>query len=488
MTIIRRPRVIIIGAGFGGLYAAKQFGQSDAEVILIDRQNYHLFTPLLYQVATSGLEPGEIAYPVRGIIRNMRNVRFLMGQVEAIDPAAQTVTVRSAQAEHVESYDYLIVATGSQTHYFNSDAIERNAFGLKSLAEAVLLRNHLLKCFESAAWNADSLEREALTTLVVVGGGPTGLETAGALAELVRYVLRKEFATQIEPVPGRVILVEAQPHLLEGYPMRLRQAALRQLEELGVETILGASVITASPDQIVLSDGRVIPTRTIVWAAGVKGSPVAHMLGVALQRGDRVPVLPTLQVPDLPNVYVVGDLAYLEDQNGKPYPMLIPVAKQQGILAARNILRQMQGEPLLNFSYSGLKDRGVMATVGRSRAVAWVFYRLPISGFLAWWAWLVLHLITLMGFRNRLNVFINWVWNYLTYDRSVRLILEHQNLRAAPDTILLTPPSNGQATSDLAVPMTALDDAAVLRIGDITADESDRTNSHRVVQALAQNN
>ena len=421
-----RPTVAIIGAGFGGLYATKQLSKADVNVLLIDRQNFHLFTPLLYQVATSGLEPGEIAYPVRGIVRGMSNVRFLMGSVEAIDSERKTITVKADQKTHHETYDYLIVAAGTRTHYYGMEQIERHAFGLKSLADAVVLRNHLLKCFESAAWLDDPEEKRALTTMVVVGGGATGLETAGALQELYRYVLDKEYANQIPADMGRVILVERQDHLLEPYPERLQNAAREQLETLGVEVILGKGVVEADHDHIQLSEGQINHTHTLVWAAGVKASPVAKMLNMPLCGAGQVPVLPTLQTIDKVDMYVVGDMAYLEDEQGQPYPMLIPVAKQQGILAAKNILRRLKNEPQTPFTYEGFNDRGIMATIGRSRAVAWIFYKVQLTGFFAWVAWLVLHLITLMGFRNRLNVFINWIWNYLTYDRSVRLILEHQ--------------------------------------------------------------
>lgn len=424
MATKNRPVVAIIGAGFGGLYATRQLAKTDADVLLIDRQNYHLFTPLLYQVATSGLEPGEIAYPVRGIVRGQRNVRFLMGSVEAIDRARKTLTVVTAQETRIEPYDYLIVAAGTQTHYYQMQQVEQHAFGLKSLSDAVMLRNHILRCFENAAWLDDPAQTEALTTMVVVGGGPTGLETAGALRELLRYVLRKEYANQLPPHTGRVILVEREDRLLLAYPERLQRAAQQQLEDLGVKVILGQGVVEAAPDHIRLSDGQIIPTHTLVWSAGVKASPIAEMLDVELHQAGRVPVLPTLQMVDDDVVYVVGDMAYLEDDNGQPYPMLIPVAKQQGILAAKNIMQRLRREPQAPFRYTGLRDRGIMATIGRSRAVAWIFYRVQLTGFIAWLAWLVLHLITLMGFRNRLNVFVNWVWNYLTYDRSVRIILE----------------------------------------------------------------
>ncbi len=425
MSSDNRPTIAIIGAGFGGLHAAKRLAKTDVDVLLIDRQNFHLFTPLLYQVATSGLEPGEIAYPIRGIFGSQTNLRFLLGSVEAIDTAANVLTINTQQGTRHESYDYLIVAAGSRTHYYGNDQIEQHGFGLKTLADGVILRNHLLKCFENAAWQDDPAKQAALTTMVVVGGGPTGLETAGALQELHRYVLGKEYANQLPADLGRVIMVEMQDHLLASYPPRLQEAARRQLAAMGVEVILGSGVVEVTEDHITLSGGQIIPTHTLVWAAGITSSPVADMLNTPLQRNGRVPVLPTLQTIAYPNVYVVGDMAYLEDKHGTPYPMLIPVAKQQGMLAARNIIRQIEHDTQQPFRYEGLSDRGIMATIGRSRAVAWIFYKVQLTGFLAWGAWLVLHLITLMGFRNRLNVFVNWMWNYFTYDRSVRLILEH---------------------------------------------------------------
>ncbi|NDJ77352.1 MAG: NAD(P)/FAD-dependent oxidoreductase [Chloroflexi bacterium] len=420
-TTTQRPRVIIIGAGFGGLYAARRLAKEDVDVLLVDRQNFHLFSPLLYQVATSGLDPSEIAYPVRGIFRGKDNVRFLMGEVERINPDRKTIDVRTNGETHPEAYDYLIVAAGSQTHYFGMDQVQQHAFGLKTLAEAVSLRNHLLTSFEKAAWSKDDDYRQALTTMVVVGGGPTGLETAGALYELYEHVLRQEYEQQLGDITGRVIMVELQDHLLDPYPAKLQEAARRQLEGLGVEVILGNGVKEAADDHIVLSDGTVIRTHTLVWAAGVKASPLAEMLDVELQRGGRVPVEPTMEVIGRPDIYVVGDMSYLEDKNGSPYPMLIPVAKQQGITAARNIFNRIEDQPEKAFRY---RDRGIMATIGRRRAVAWIYYRIQLTGYLAWLAWLFLHLVTLMGFRNRLNVFVNWVWNYFTYDRSVRIILK----------------------------------------------------------------
>lgn len=450
MSTHSRPTIVIIGAGFAGLDAAKKLAKADVDVLLIDRQNFHLFTPLLYQVATSGLEPGEIAYPVRGILRGKANVRFLLGNVEAIDSENRSVTVKTNGTTRQERYDYLLIAAGSQPQYFGQRQIEQYSFGLKTLADGVVLRNHLLKCFEKAAWSDDPAYRTALTTIVVAGGGSTGLETAGAMRELYRYVLRKEYASQIPDLQGRVILIEMNDHLLTTYPPRLRAAARRQLEDMGVEVILGSSVAEAGEDHIRLSDGRVIPTYTLVWAAGVKASPLAEMLHVPLGKNGRVPVLSTMEVIGHSDIYVVGDMAYLEDEKGEPYPMLIPAAKQQGTLAAQNILRRLEGKPQKPFTYSGLRDRGIMAPIGRSRAVAWIFYKVQLTGFIAWLAWLGLHLITLMGFRNRLNVFVNWVWNYFTYDRSIRIILEHTpHGTAAPGAPVTSFSSDGYREEEL---------------------------------------
>jgi NADH dehydrogenase len=414
-------RVVIVGTGFGGLSVANTLGKhKDLEILLIDRNNFHTFTPLLYQVATSALDPSEIAYPVRGIYRKRGNVRFLLGEVKAIDSHAKTITVKAQDEYHVQTYDYLVIAAGSVTNYFGSADLAQFAFGLKDLADSVTLRNHILKLFEKAEWTKYSALREALTTLVVVGGGPTGLETAGALYELYNHVLAKEY-NRNNGVKARVVLVEALDYLLAPYSERLQRAALRQLEGLGVEVILGQRVTDVEAGKVTLSDGEVIYTHTLVWAAGVKGSPIAEALGVELGRGGRIPVEPTMQVKGLEQTYAIGDIAYLEDADGNPYAQVIQVAKQQGKLTAQNILRHMKGQSPAEFAYN---DLGIMATIGRRRAVAWPFYKVQLTGYFAWLTWLGLHLVWLMGFRNRINVFVNWVWNYFTYDRSVRIILE----------------------------------------------------------------
>lgn len=417
------PRVVIIGAGFGGLYAAQTLQGKPVNVTIIDRHNFHTFTPLLYQVATCGLDPSGIAYPIRSIFRSSPNIRFLLGEVKAIQTESKEIIVGTTNDTISVPYDYLIVAAGSVTNTFQLPGLETYAFGLKSLGDAVVLRNHILKVFEEAVWSDDEDLKKALTTIVVVGGGPTGLETAGALYELYDYVFKQEFYQRRNGFSTRVILVEAMDHLLPPYPTELQQAALRQLESMGVEVFLGKQVDSVEGDSITFKDGDVIRARTLVWAAGVKASPIAEMLNVPLQRGGRVQVSNTLRVIDLDAVFAVGDMSYLEDELGSAYPMVIPVAKQQGMLAAKNILAVITGEKETSFRYI---DRGIMATIGRSRAVAWLFYRIQLKGYIAWIAWLGLHLIWLMGFRNRIAVFVNWVWNYFTYDRSVRIILEPQ--------------------------------------------------------------
>ena len=414
-----QPRVIIVGAGFGGLFAARALANTPVDVLLIDRNNFHTFTPLLYQVATCALDPSEIAYPVRTIFRKDRNIRAVLGSVTGIDYANKHVSVQVGEQTLQEAYDYLILATGSVPTYFGQDAFRENALELRTLSDAVNLRNHVLSLFEQATWVEDAAVRAAMTTIVVVGGGPTGLETAGAIFELYNHVLNREYLHR--DLSTRVILVEMQPYLLAPYPDELRQAALEQLRSLGVEVRLGSPVEKVEQDHVLLKDGERLETYTLVWAAGVKGSPLAEMLDLPLQRGGRLPILPTTEVAERDAVYAVGDMSYLEDEAGKPYPMLIPVAQQQGELAAKNILAEISGGEKRPFHYN---DRGSMATIGRRRAVAWIYNKIQLRGYIAWLAWLALHLVTLLGFRNRLNVFVNWVWNYFTYDRSVRIILE----------------------------------------------------------------
>jgi NADH dehydrogenase len=429
-----RVRVVIVGAGFAGLYAARTLeGQEGVDVLLIDRNNYHTFTPLLYQVATCGLEAAEIAYPIRGIFRRRSNVRFLLGEVVGADAAAKQVQVQVNGSVRTEAYDYLILALGSVTHFFGSTNAAEHALELKTLDDALRVRSHILSMFERAAWANSDAERFAHTTIVVVGGGPTGLETAGAMQELYKYVLDKEF-NSLSP---RVILVEATDRLLAAYPERLQEAARQQLESLGVEVVLSDGVTEVGADFVRLKSGRVIPTHTLLWMAGV-GAPENSLIpGMERGRSGRIAVEETLAVKGIDSVYAAGDMTLLYDEQGKLYPTLIPVAKQQGILAAKNILRHRAGVAQETFRYI---DRGIMATIGRSRAVAWLFYRIQLTGTLAWVAWLGLHLIALVGVRNRLTVLLNWMWNYFTFDRSARIILPLKGRRAA----------QGETHSDLA--------------------------------------
>lgn len=440
-------RVVIVGAGFGGLAVANRLRKhKGTEILLIDRNNFHTFTPLLYQVATCALDPSEIAYPIRGIYRRRNNVRFLLGEVTGIDHENKEVHIKTPDDVRSEGYDYLVVAAGTVTNYFGNESLERYAFGLKSLHDTVIMRNHILKLFEKAAWTKDANERDALSTMVVVGGGPTGLETAGALYELYSHVLKREY-NRTNSIRERVILIEATNTLLIPYPERLQDAALRQLEGLGVEVILGQRVDAVEPGKVFLSNGEVIHTHTLVWAAGVTGSPLAEQVGVELGRGRRIPVSPTMAVEGLENVFAIGDIAYLTDESGNPYPQVIPVAQQQGKLVAKNILNRIKGEAENEFKY---RDRGIMATIGRRRAVAWPFYRIQLTGFLAWLTWLGLHLMWLLGFRNRIRVFINWVWNYFTYDRSVRIILDGVDKPVLPEPKVHGTPESPQSESEAA--------------------------------------
>jgi NADH dehydrogenase len=382
-------------------------------VILVDRHNYHTFLPLLYQVAAAELEPEAIAYPVRAILRRYRNVHFRMAEVQEIDGEAHLV--RTSQGDI--AYDFVIIALGSTPHFFGVSGAAEHAFSLKTMDDAIVLRNHILKCFERATWESDPYERQKLLTFVIVGGGPTGVEFAGALAELIGGPLPKEYpGLNLREV--RIVLIEARETLLPGLPQRLQGYTLTRLQRMGVEVRLQTLVSQVEPHTVYFRDGASLPTETVIWTAGVQGEPRARTWGLPTTHGGRVAVQPTLQVPNRPELYVVGDLAYLETA-GLPLPMVAPVAVQQGRWAAENILRQIRGEELRPFRY---RDRGTMVTIGRNAAAAYVF-GWPFVGFPAWVLWLGVHLFNLIGFRNRLLVLINWAWDYLFYERTVRLIL-----------------------------------------------------------------
>jgi NADH dehydrogenase len=406
------PRAVIVGAGFGGLRVARGLAGVAIDVLVVDRHNYHCFQPLLYQVATAGLEPEEIAHPIRATLRDVPNVRFRLASVRGVDLAARQVLTDDGAI----AYDYLVLAAGSTTNYFGLNQLATTVFGLKDLNEAVQLRNHLLECFERAVAEPDPAQRASLLTFVVAGGGPTGVEFVGALAELIRLVLAHDYAG-LDLNVARVVLVEAGPSILTTLAPSLQEAALRAVRGKGVEVRVNAAVAGFDGQEVSLANGESISSHTLVWAAGVRATALGDALGVAVDRAGRVLVTPTLQLPGHPELYVIGDLAHCE-QDGKPLPMVAPVAIQQAALAAANIRRQISGAAPLPFVY---QDRGTMATIGRNAAVAQLG-RLRLTGFAAWVIWLVVHLLQLVSFRNRVLVLINWIWDYLFFDRAVRLI------------------------------------------------------------------
>jgi len=408
-----RPRVVIVGAGFGGLAAVRGLAASPAEVVLVDRNNYHTFLPLLYQVAAAELEATEIGYPVRSILRRLPGVRFVMAEVKGLDLAGRAIETNGPRL----TYDYLILAPGSVPNFFGVEGADQHAFPLYSLQQAVALRNHILSLFEQAAQEPEPEICRRELTFVIVGGGATGVEFAGALAELIRGPLIKDYPTlKVEQV--QVVLVEAMDSLLPALPEKLRTYTLARLRAMGVEVRLQAAVARITPQAVYLQDGSAIPSETVVWTAGVRGNPQVSAWGLPTARGGRVTVLPTLQVPGHPEVYIVGDLAYLEE-DGHPLPMVAPVAIQQGAMAARNVVRQIAGKEPLPFRY---RDLGSMVTIGRNAGVVRVGGR-QVTGFFAWMAWLVVHLVRLIGFRNRLFVLLNWAWDYFLFERASRLIL-----------------------------------------------------------------
>jgi NADH:ubiquinone reductase (H+-translocating) len=414
------PRVVIVGGGFGGLAAAKALRKTDADVIIIDRQNHHLFQPLLYQVATSVLSPGQIASPIRGILRKQGNTTVILGEVTGVDADRRRVFVDSSDRAGVAvEYDYLILATGASHSYFGHDEFEPFAPGLKSLADAVSIRNRILQAFEQAEAEEDPKRHRDLLTFVLVGAGPTGVEMAGAMAELVRRTLRSEFR-RIDPTSARVILVDAGKRVLGAFPETLAAAAMRRLEKLGVEVRLGHGVDHIDADGVSVA-GEHIASKTVIWTAGVAPSPAGKWLRAATDRAGRVCVQPDLTVKDHPEIFVVGDTASL-DQDGHPLPGVAQVAMQQGRYAATLIRRRIRGQAASPpFRYF---DKGTMAVVGKGFAVlhsGWV----NLSGFLAWMVWAAVHLQFLAQSSLRVSVFVQWVWTYLTGQRGARLIVNH---------------------------------------------------------------
>lgn len=412
MTAPKRLRVVIVGAGFGGLWALRSLAQSGTEVLVIDSNDYHTFFPLLYQVAAAEIEPEEIVFPIRKLIRKQQNAQFLMDEVLAVDFKAHLVKTRT----RVINYDFLILALGSTSYFFGLPGAAEHAFPLRTMEQAIALRNHILQCFEQATYESDP-NKQRLQTFVVVGGGPTGVEFSGALAELVYGPLKKDYYG-LDPHRVRVVLLEAMDRLLPGLPAKLGQYAEKRLEKMGVEVHVGAAVKEIAEDTVLLKDGTSISEQTVVWTAGVRAVQQIETWGLPTAKNGRIEVLPTLQVPGHPEVYVVGDLAILLDEQHK-LPMVAPVAIQQGTTAAHNVVRQISGQKPSPFQY---RNRGVLATIGRNSAVADIFGH-AFTGFFAWILWVSVHLFNLIGFRNRLFVLIDWAWDYFFYDRAVRIVL-----------------------------------------------------------------
>ncbi len=410
----RRPRIVIIGGGFGGLSAAKALRKADVDVLLIDRTNHHLFQPLLYQVATASLSPSDITAPIRWILRRQKNVTVLLAEVTDIDVDRKVVVIDTPSREI--PYDYLIVASGSRHAYFSHDEWEPIAPGLKAIEDAEEIRRRFLMAFERAEKSLDPREREACMTFVIVGGGPTGAELSGVFPEVARKAMHSDFRN-IDTRKTRVILVEAGPRILPSFPEELARVAHRDLEELGVEVRTNSVVTRIEPGTVCIGEER-IAAETVFWAAGNVASYLGKALGVPLDRAGRVMVNDDLSIPGHSEVFVVGDLALVVREDGTPVPGVCPAANQEGTAAAKNVLHMLRRQPVRKFRY---RNKGDLATIGRSRAIA-DFGRVRLTGRIAWLLWLFVHIMYLVGFRNRLSVFIQWGYSYFTYQRGVRLI------------------------------------------------------------------
>jgi NADH dehydrogenase len=406
------PHIVIIGGGFGGLSAARALKRAPVRITLVDRTNHHLFQPLLYQVAMAGLSPADIAAPIRSVLHKQKNVTVLLAEAVGVDFANRIVKLADGQL----SYDYLILATGGRTSYFGNEHWEQFAPGLKDLDDAVEIRRRVLLAFEAAEKETDAKRREQLLTFVVVGGGPTGVELAGAIAELAHFVLARDFRN-VNPKEARVILLEGGPRILPSFTPDLSESATKQLNHLGVNVRVNTKVTNIDERGAHLGD-KLIEAATVIWGAGVQATAFAAKLGVPHDRAGRVILAPDLTLPDHKNVFALGDMTSFTHQDGKPLPGVSPVAMQMGRTAANNIRHAMNGEPYEQFQYF---DKGSMATIGRHAAIA-EMGKLHLSGFPAWLAWLFVHLIFLIGFRNRVAALFNWAWSYFTYQRGSRLI------------------------------------------------------------------
>jgi NADH dehydrogenase len=414
----RLPQVIIIGGGFAGLDAARRLRKVACDVTIIDRHNHHVFQPLLYQVATAGLSPGDIASPIRWIMRKQKRVRVLLANVEHIDSMARKIQLDRGETL---AYDYLIVAAGAMHSYFGHDDWAKAAPGLKTLDDALAIRRRLLLAFEQAEREPNPVYQRRLLTFALIGGGPTGVELAGALGEIARQALRSEFDA-VDPAIARIILIEAGPSILPSFPEDLRESARRALLRLGIDVRVGKAVTRIEEGAVWIGEER-IEAHTILWAAGVAAAPLARDLGPGLDRAGRVIVEPDLSVPGHPGVFVAGDLASFSHQTGKPLPGVAQVAKQEGRHAAANVARSIAGQKTTAFRYI---DPGNMATIGRNAAIA-DFGFMHVSGYLGWLVWLFVHILFLIGFRSRLSVMLQWATAYVTYQRSVRLITRDQH-------------------------------------------------------------
>src|SRR5688572_9069671 len=413
MNSTNLPHIVIIGAGFAGLETARGLANAQVRITLIDKHNHHLFQPLLYQVAIAGLLPSQIAHPVRTIFRKQKNLTFQMGEVSSINFDEKYVKLDGS----VIAYDYLVLAVGGRTNFFGFDNIEKAGFQLKDLDTAVKTRNHLLSMFEQASKEGDPEKRKAMLTFVIVGGGPTGVETAGALAELITHVMRKDFPS-LNLSEAHVVLLEAAGDLLGAYPVELRQATSRLLKKKHVDIRLNSKLESYNGQEVKLADGTRIETQTLIWTAGVKATEIVDELKVEKAAGGRIRIEPTLQLPGHPETFVIGDAAFLLDEKGQPLPMISTVAMQQGVFTAKSIRNLMNEKPLEKFHY---KDPGLLATVGRNAAVARI-WGISFSGYIAWVIWVFLHIYRIIGFRNRIIVLFNWAWDYVFYDNQVRLI------------------------------------------------------------------
>ncbi|GMB01425.1 NAD(P)/FAD-dependent oxidoreductase [Pelosinus sp. IPA-1] len=411
-TVAKKPHVVIVGAGFGGIRTARALAKNDVKITLIDKYNYHLFQPLLYQVATAGLSVDDIAYPVRAIFRDQKNVDFRLAEVSNVDFETKVVTMNTGQI----SYDYLVVAAGGMTNYFGMASMEKNGFGMKTLDESVEIRNHVLRMFELAAHERDADKRRALLTFVIVGGGPTGVESAGALSELIYHVMVKEYHN-MNFKEVRIMLVEASDKLLATMPEELRDITVETLIRKHVEVRMCVQVTEYDGQRMSLKGGEVIPTYTVIWAAGVKANNLIDTLDVEQASMRRAVVNEYLQLPTRPEVFIIGDAAHCM-QGERPLPMVAPVAMQQADATAKNIRNIIRGKELKKFVY---KEMGNMATIGRNAAVVHMG-KFKTHGFFAWAIWSFVHILRLIDFRNRAVVFVKWMWDYLVYERVVRII------------------------------------------------------------------